>query len=304
MFGGNGGNVKFSFGGNGGGFGDIFGDLFGGGQQRQKRQRASQNIYELNIEGNLTISFLDSILGTKHSVKLKTKHDCPHCHGSGAESPSDIKTCPKCRGTGVVTTRQRTILGVMESQEYCPDCQGTGKIIAKPCHVCRGKKYMETEETVELNIDAGISNGQRLIFKGKGNSVGAHTGDLYLTVYVQPSRIFKRKDNTLYAKVLVDPVMAITGGRIKIPTPYGIKEIELKSNTANGEEITVSGFGIKNLKHKMFGGNANGDLVISIVYAKPKKYNKADIEHLREINKEPNKEVDEFYDIISKELNN
>ncbi|GHU46975.1 hypothetical protein FACS1894218_0430 [Bacilli bacterium] len=304
MFGNNGGNVKFSFGGNGGGFGDIFGDLFGAGQRQQKRQRTNQNIYELNIEGNLTISFLDSVLGAKHTVKLKTKHDCPHCHGSGAESPSDIKNCPKCRGTGVVTTRHRTILGVMESQEYCPDCQGSGKIITKACHVCHGKKYTENENNLELNIDAGINNGQRLIFKGKGNSISTHAGDLYLTVYVQPSRIFKRKDNTLYARVLVDPIMAITGGRIKIPTPHGIKEIELKQNTANGEEITVSGFGIKGLKHKMFGGNANGDLVINIVYAKPKKYNKTDIEQLKNLNSEPNKEVDEFYEIIGKELKN
>jgi DnaJ-class molecular chaperone len=102
---------------------------------------------------------------------------------------------------------------------------------------------------------------------------------------------------------LVDPIDAITGGRIKIPTPYGVKEIDLKSNTANGEEINVSGFGIKNIKHKMFGGTANGDLVVTIVYARPKKYSKAEIEKLKTINVDKNNDVEEFEKIVSKEVN-
>jgi DnaJ-class molecular chaperone len=102
---------------------------------------------------------------------------------------------------------------------------------------------------------------------------------------------------------LVDPVDAITGARIKIPTPYGIKEIDMKPNTANNEEINVSGYGIKNIKHKMFGGNANGDLIVTIVYARPKKYSKLEIEKMKSINNNKNPDVEEFERIVSKELN-
>jgi DnaJ-class molecular chaperone len=101
----------------------------------------------------------------------------------------------------------------------------------------------------------------------------------------------------------VDPIDAITGARIKIPTPYGIKEIEMKSNTANGEEINVSGYGIKNTKHKLFGGSANGDLVITIVYARPKKYSKVEIDKLKSMNNSINQDVAEFEKIVSKEIN-
>jgi DnaJ-class molecular chaperone len=76
----------------------------------------------------------------------------------------------------------------------------------------------------------------------------------------------------------------------------------MKSNTANGEEINVSGFGIKNIKHKMFGGTGNGDLVINIVYASPKKYSKAEIEKLKSINTTKNQEVEEFERLVSKEV--
>ncbi|MDR0739905.1 MAG: DnaJ domain-containing protein [Mycoplasmataceae bacterium] len=302
MFGGSGG-VKFSFGGNGGGFEDIFGQMFGGGRRRSSNRRQNQQIYDLDIDANLTISFLESILGVQRKVKINVKRQCPHCNGTGAETPNDIKTCPKCRGTGVITTRQRTILGIMESQEYCPDCRGTGKIITKVCSQCNGRKYIEKEETIDLDIKSGVVNGSILQYSQKGNSWNGTIGNLNLNIYVQPSKIFQRKDKTIYANVLVDPVDAITGARIKIPTPYGIKEIDMKPNTANNEEINVSGYGIKNIKHKMFGGNANGDLIVTIVYARPKKYSKLEIEKMKSINNNKNPDVEEFERIVSKELN-
>jgi molecular chaperone DnaJ len=302
MFGGSSGGVKFSFGGNGGGFNSVFEEMFGGGNRRKSGRRQSQQIYDLNIDGNLTITFLEGILGVKRKVKITTKHQCPHCHGSGAETLNDIKTCPRCHGTGVITTRQRTILGIMESQEYCPDCKGTGKIISKVCSQCHGRKYIERDDLIELEIKAGVTNGSILQFSNKGNSWGNASGDLNLTIYIQPSKIFKRKDQTIYANVLVDPIDAITGARIKIPTPYGVKEIEMKPNTANGEEINVSGFGIKNIKHKIFSGSTNGDLVVTIVYARPKKYSKSEIEKLKVINTTRNPDVEEFEKIVSKEL--
>jgi molecular chaperone DnaJ len=306
FFGGNGGSggVKFSFGGDDDDnpFGDIFGGMFGGGRRKSAKQK-ERPLYGLNIEATITISFLDSVLGTSKQIKYKVKKECPTCHGTGASNDADaIKTCQRCKGTGVVTSRTRTILGIMESQDVCPECHGTGKIISKPCQTCHGQKFINVDETVNINIDSGIINGKILEFVNKGNTYKNHTGNLYITVFVQPSRIFKRKDNVLYANVLVDPILAITGGRIKIPTPYGIKEIELKSNTANGEEITVSSYGIKDIRKKMFGGKDNGDLVITIVYARPIKYSKAVLEKLREVSNLTNPEVDDYNKLIEKEL--
>jgi molecular chaperone DnaJ len=236
-------------------------------------------------------------------VKVPIKKICPTCHGSGAANDKDaIKTCPRCKGSGVVITRTRTILGVMESQEVCRECQGLGKVIIKPCPTCHGHKYTTMDQQINIEIKPGVTNGQMLEFIGKGNVGTTSTGNLYINVFVQPSHIFKRKDNVLYANVLVDPIRAITGGRIKIPTPYGIKEIELKSNTANGEQITLSDFGIKNSHKKMFGGTSNGDLIITIVYARPIHYSRTEIEQLRKINNDMNPDVEEYNKLIEKEL--
>jgi molecular chaperone DnaJ len=256
----------------------------------------------LNIEGTITISFLESVLGVNQKITIDTKKTCPTCKGTGAADENSIKTCPHCKGNGFVVNRTRTILGIMESQQVCPECHGTGKIITKNCPTCHGKKYISEQQTVELTIQPGITNGQIIEFQGKGNSIKGTTGSLYLSVFVKPSRIFKRKENTIYANVLVDPLVAIIGGRIKIPTPHGTKEVDLKSNTANGEEITLSGFGIKNMRKKMFGGHENGDLIITIVYARPIKYTKADIEKLRQVNSQVNPDVEEYNKLIEKEL--
>jgi molecular chaperone DnaJ len=300
--GGRGGGVKFSFGGDDedGGFGDIFGSIFG--NQRQT-QRKKQQLYDLDIEANLTISFLDSIVGKAHNIKLKIKKPCPTCKGTGAADANSVKTCPYCDGKGTVITRSRTILGIMESRQVCPHCRGTGKIVTKPCPTCHGQRFIEQEEVIAIDIPPGIQNGQTLQLSKKGNQGEHGIGDLYLNIFVQPSKIFKRKDNVLYAIVLVDPIMAITGGHIKIPTPYGIREIDIKSNTANGEEITLSGFGIKNAKRRMFGGNSNGDLIVKIEYARPSSYSKHDLEKLREINQTTkNDDVENYYRQIEREV--
>jgi molecular chaperone DnaJ len=296
------GGVHFSFGRDDedGGLGDIFGSFFGGGRRQTRRK---QQLYDLNIEANFTISFLDSIVGKSHNIKLKIKKICPTCKGTGADDPSAVKTCPQCNGKGSVVTRSRTILGIMESRQVCPQCHGSGKIITKPCHTCHGRKFIEQEEIIVVDVPAGIQNGQTLQLSKKGNHGENGIGDLYLNIYVQPSKIFKRKDNVIYAFVLIDPIMAITGGHIKIPTPYGIKEIDIKPNTANGEEITVSGFGVKGIKHRMFGSNANGDLIVKVEYARPARYSKHDLERLREINKHmENSDVDNYYKLIEKEI--
>ncbi|MDR3163469.1 MAG: molecular chaperone DnaJ [Mycoplasmataceae bacterium] len=300
---GNGGGFSFNFGGQSADFEDIFGNIFGGRSTRRRSKTNNQSLFDLDIHASVTISFLDSVRGTNLQVKVPTKIICPTCHGTGAANEKDaLKTCPQCKGSGVVIMRSRTILGVMESQQICPQCQGTGKIIAKLCPTCHGKKFTTQDQQVAINIEPGVLNGQTLEINGKGNVGKNSTGNLYINIFVQPSPIFKRKDNVLYANVLVDPIVAITGGRIKIPTPYGIKEIDLKSNTANGEQITLSDFGIKNVRKRMFGGTGNGDLIITVVYARPIHYSRSEIEQLRKINTNNNPDVEEYNKLIEKEL--
>ena len=117
-----------------------------------------------------------------------------------------------------------------------------------------------------------------------------------------PSPIFIRDGKLVRGKVIVDPMRAICGGKIDIPTPYGMKVATIAPKTKNGEEIKVSGYGIKDLKHGLFGKHTNGDLMLEVVYASPNKYSKSQLEKLEELAAVPNEEVESFKKVVEREL--
>ena len=61
--------------------------------------------------------FMDSVKGVTLKVPLTYYKPCDHCHGTGADSPSDIETCPTCRGSGRVKTQTQSIFGNMISEK-------------------------------------------------------------------------------------------------------------------------------------------------------------------------------------------
>ncbi len=72
------------------------------------------------------------------------------------------QTCSHCNGTGTIRTQQRSPFGTFVNQTTCPDCHGTGKEVKEKCPHCHGKGYITKTVTVQLDIPAGINNGQQL----------------------------------------------------------------------------------------------------------------------------------------------
>ena len=95
--------------------------------QRRGPTRGSDTLMQIRI------TFMDAINGKTIIVPVTYDEPCSHCNGSGAENPSDIDTCPECRGSGTVVGVQQTIFGTMQTQKTCPRCQGNGKIIKNKC---------------------------------------------------------------------------------------------------------------------------------------------------------------------------
>jgi molecular chaperone DnaJ len=209
------------FGGDGGvDLGDIFGSMFGGGRHSSS-SRKQKNELESDINLRISISFIQMVKGCTKNIKYKSKKMCPHCNGSGAESPSDVTSCPHCHGTGVQTIQQRTPFGIMQSQTTCQHCNGTGKIVKNKCHTCGGSGFMEHEYNFDVNIPAGVEEGSVLTVNGKGNEVNGRIGNLNLHVSISNSN-FERSGSVIYTAVKVDVLVALTGGSIMVPTPYGI----------------------------------------------------------------------------------
>lgn len=75
---------------------DPFSSIFGFGSNRSRKTKGS------DLQMKLSIDFVDSIFGKNVTVQLKKYSECSHCHGSRAESDSDIVSCPQCHGSGQV----------------------------------------------------------------------------------------------------------------------------------------------------------------------------------------------------------
>ncbi|MGL5245985.1 MAG: DnaJ C-terminal domain-containing protein [Mycoplasmoidaceae bacterium] len=279
-------------------FGDIFGnfgDMFGGGKKSHFKNDSG-----LDIVKKITISLVESIVGVTKEFEYDISINCDKCDGTGASNEKNsIINCDNCNGTGVTVIQKKTLLGVMQFQNTCSDCKGTGERIVKKCDKCHGKKQIVKNAKVSIDITPGIHNGQTMVVEKKGNQSKHDVGNLYLHISVEKSEIFHREGNNIFVQLFVDPITAITGGTVKVPTPYGIEEIKLKPSTYNGKEITISGKGIKH------GGlfKSKGDLIAIVTYTKPKNYSAKEISQLMNFTNNNNDELNHQLKIAKEEIN-
>ncbi len=229
-------------------FSDIFSSFFGGGT----RQRQASNS---PTKGNdrlmrVKVNFMDTIMGKDITLNYTYDKVCDHCHGSGAESPSDVHTCSNCHGTGYVKVRRQTLFGVMESQETCSQCNGTGKNINKFCTKCKGNGYIKTKTDLAIHIPAGINEGQQIFVSGKGERGynGGPNGDLYVEIVVNPHEYFTRKGNDIYVTCPLDFIDAILGTSLTVPTVYGQETIKIPEGTQPNTVMRLKDKGVKDLR--------------------------------------------------------
>lgn len=268
----NGANFHANFGdfGDFGDLGDIFSSFFGGGRRSSSRSQSGPIRGEDEYR-TLTISFMDSVKGVTLKVPLTYYKPCDHCHGTGADSPSDIETCPTCRGSGRVKTQTQSIFGNMISEKTCPTCNGTGKRIKKSCSQCNGQGYIKVKEQYDLKVPQGISSGRQLRLAGKGGmgKNGGSCGDLYIEITVESHPDFKREGNNVYIDFPINTTDAILGLRCEVPTIYGTEMIDIPAGVQNNSTIRMKNKGFKDVR-----SDAYGDQIVRIVIKVPTNISK------------------------------
>ena len=227
--------------------GDIFGSFFGGGGRPRKQ---TGPIRGDDVLMRLRVDFMDAVNGKDEEVSFDFDDDCPHCHGSGAETPNDIKTCTTCGGRGSVTRQQRSLFGMVNTETVCPDCGGRGKIISKKCSVCGGSGHKRVKKTQKIHIPVGINNGQQIRLQGMGGAGtnGGEHGDLYIEINIKEHPYFKRERNDIHLTVPLDFVDAILGTKIEVPTVNGDMLVTIPEGTQPGQILRMKGQGIKDLR--------------------------------------------------------
>lgn len=231
-----------------GGFSDIFSQFFGGGGRQRQNYAGPQRGEDL--ERVMTVDFMEAALGTKKNIKVDVESECHKCHGSGADSPSDVETCSRCHGQGFVNVDQRTMFGTMRTQQTCPSCGGAGKTIKKRCTVCNGQGRVKETKSVDVKIPAGVDTNMSLKVAGYGNGgvKGGPQGDLYLNFRVRPHKIFKRHNDDVILEVPISLTQAVLGTTVDVPTIYGDVNLKIPSGINHGTILKMREKGIANVR--------------------------------------------------------
>jgi len=220
IFGGGGGGGGMGGMGGMGGFDSMFGFSpfggmggMGGGRRRHQRRRGEDTVHPLRVK------LEDLYMGKVSKLKLRKKIICAACDGTGGKGNA-VQTCYSCHGNGVKISIQSIGPGMVQQvQRVCPDCQGDGEVIdpKNRCKKCLGKKVSEETKILEVRVNKGMMDGQKITFRGEGDQQpGVETGDVVIVVQQLPHEQYTRKGDNLMMKLNIGLTEALCGFKIPI----------------------------------------------------------------------------------------
>lgn len=288
-FGGNGGNGMtmddiFSH------FGDIFGDsgspfesFFGGRSGGGGRAQGGSKGSNLRIKVSMTLEEIAS--GITKKIKVKKQVNCKTCNGSGAKDAKSVKTCSSCNGQGYVRQVKNTFLGQMQTTTTCPTCNGTGQMISAACTSCRGSGMEVGEETIDIQIPAGVEDGMQLSLRGKGNagSKGGPAGDLLISIEQKPHEYFSREGNNIHYDLYLNFADAALGCQMEVPTLQSAAKIKVPAGTQAGKIFRLKDLGLPSVQ-----SYEKGDELIHITIWTPKDLTSEEKSILEKLRSHPN----------------
>ncbi|MFB6351489.1 MAG: DnaJ domain-containing protein [Bradymonadaceae bacterium] len=168
----------------------IFGDFMSGGTEGT----GPEPIDGEDLHATVDLSLEEAMEGMERTLEVPVIRACPDCRGSGAAGDAEVTECPECEGRGQVRG------GLFGPLGACDRCHGTGEIASEPCRTCRGDGRIREQRSIDLEVPAGIRDGQTLRRRGEGGPgrFGGDPGDLLIEVRLRPHERFERRDNDVY----------------------------------------------------------------------------------------------------------
>ena len=213
----------------------------------------------------MTISLEQASQGIEKEIKYQHHDECESCSGSGAAAGSGKVMCSTCGGIGQVASNQ----GFISIRRTCPTCKGSGVTIEKPCKECRGEGRKKVQGTVKVNIPMGVSDGNRLCSRGRGDAgmQGGPRGDLYVDVNVKNHKFFERDEDDLFHEIMIPFTLATLGGTVQAPTLDGKVALKIPAGTPCNKTFRIKDKGMPNLRSPA----RKGDLYVRVVIDVPDK---------------------------------
>jgi molecular chaperone DnaJ len=269
-------------------FGDIFGDnafesFFGGGGRRSSGR--SRGVRGSNLRVKIKLNYEEIAKGVNKQIKVKKYVSCNICNGSGAKDKNSVQTCGTCGGSGQVRKVSNTFLGQMQTVTTCPTCNGEGSTITHKCGNCKGEGRVYGEETVSIDIPAGVQEGMQLSVGGRGNAGerGGPNGDLLILIEEEPHAELHRDGINVGHELHISFTDAVFGTQVEVPTIDGRAKIKIPPGTQSGKIFRLKGKGFPAVN-----SYEKGDQLISVNVWTPQHVSAEERSMLEKISASPN----------------
>lgn len=162
----------------------------------------------------MKVSLEDLYNGTTKKVSISRNILCPRCKGTGSKSGASSR-CHGCQGSGIkITTRQIGLGMIQQMQHSCPECKGSGEVISQKdkCPQCKASKVSLEKKVLEVNVEKGMKNGQKIVFEGQADEApDTVTGDIVFVLQQKEHSRFTRKLDDLYVEHKLSLTEALCG---------------------------------------------------------------------------------------------
>lgn len=172
----------------------------------------------------MTVTLEELYSGTLRKLAIQKSVICAKCEGRGGKKGA-VETCHTCRGSGFVAKMQQIGPGLMQQTEMqCRACHGTGDLMnAKDrCKTCNGVKTVRDRNVLEVHVEKGMANNQKIVFNGEGNQTpGLQPGNIVVRLLEREHATYQRRYNDLVMKMPLQLVEALCGFQKVIRTLDG-----------------------------------------------------------------------------------
>lgn len=244
------GGHRFAPGGSGGGFEDMFGGMYGGG---------GPNIQFSSGGGGGFEDLLSGLFGGGGSP-----------FGGGA---SQFGGAQGGFPGGFGQSRPQPQKGA--------DLATSTKITFKQAYLGETLTFNLDGRPMKVRIPAGVRDGQKIKLAGKGQPGinGGPPGDLVVKVTVDKNPVFSMDGDRLRVKLPISYPEAALGAQVDVPLPDGSKVgVRVPPGTSSGAVLRLKGKGVKK-------GRSQGDVLVDLQIATPKKLSDAEREAVEALKK-------------------
>ncbi|CAF4906102.1 unnamed protein product [Rotaria sp. Silwood1] len=251
-------NENFNFPGFPGSIFDLF-NLFEHGNTSQGRSTINKGN---DIKHVLKVSLEELYSGTTRTIFINCDFVCVECDGIGCHDGIP-RECNSCQGTGIGRVIHRMGPMIQQIQQKCSTCNGEGYVIdsINRCRTCDGKKVIQQEKSLDINIAHGSQHRETIKLSGEGNQIpNGEAGTVYVILEQQPHATFDRKGDDLIINMQINLTESLCGFQRTITLLDGHN---ILINHPPGKPIvpnsyrSLKGYGMPNRNT-----HTNGDVII------------------------------------------